>query len=231
SHSLYSCDTSDNYTTNSTYQSNLFTLLPSLYSNGSISGFYKNTVGIAPDKIYGLVLCRGDTNATICRNCLDVARQDVLQICSNKKDALLWYDLCFLSYSNQNFFSSTNDSNPRIMYNSQNVSDPEKFIPHVVDLMDMIAHFAAYNSSRRFTTCETPVTVSNHKIYGLGQCTPDLSGDECYRCLLDVFKLIPAFVYSQGLRVIGVRCNFRYEVYLFYGESISSSSAPSPQSN
>ncbi|XP_039129810.1 cysteine-rich receptor-like protein kinase 10 isoform X4 [Dioscorea cayenensis subsp. rotundata] len=230
-----SCGTTGNYTTNSTYQSNLLTLLSSLYSNGSISGFYKNTVGTVPnDKIYGLVLCRGDINTTTCRNCLEVAMQDVLQICSNKKGALVWYDLCLLGYSNQNFLSSTNDSNPLIMYNAQNLSDPEKFNRLEVDLivMDMIARSAA-NSSRRFATWETPVTVSYHKIYGLGQCTPDLSGDQCYLCLKGVFKVIPDFVYSRGLRVIGVRCNFRFELYQFYQyeEPLLPLSAPSPRSN
>ncbi|KAH7676820.1 Non-specific serine/threonine protein kinase protein [Dioscorea alata] len=95
--------------------------------------------------------------------------------------------------------------------------------------MDMIGRSAAYDSARRYATWETPVNVSNHKIYSLGQCTPDLSGDQCYLCLQGVFKVIPVFVYKQGLRVIGVRCNFMFELYPFYGDSILSLSAPSPR--
>ncbi|KAH7662212.1 Non-specific serine/threonine protein kinase protein [Dioscorea alata] len=227
-----SCDTSGNYTTNSTFQSNLFTLLPSLSSNGSASGFYTNTVGTVPDKIYGLVLCRGDTNATACHNCLDVARQDVIQICSNNKGGLVWYDPCYLRYSNQNFLSSTDNSNAPILYNTQNVSDPDKFNKLLVDLMNKIAQFASYNTSRRFATGEANFTVSNPKIYGLTQCTPDLSGDQCHRCLQAAFNAISGLPYSQGLRVLGVRCNFRYELYPFYeGKSMVLLSASSPQSN
>ncbi|KAM0952318.1 putative protein kinase RLK-Pelle-DLSV family [Dioscorea sansibarensis] len=227
-----SCETAGNYTTNSTYQANLLTLLPSLSSNGSVSGFYDNTVGTVPDKIYGLVLCRGDTNTTACRNCLDVARQDVIQICPNNKGAIVWYDPCFLRYSNQNFLSSTDNSNPPILLNTQNVSEPEKFNKLVVELMDMIARFASYNSSRRFATGEANFTVSNPKIYGLTQCTPDLSGDQCYRCLQGALNAISSFADKQGLRVLGVRCNFRYELYPFFeGKSMVFLSASSPQSN
>ncbi|KAM0951697.1 putative protein kinase RLK-Pelle-DLSV family [Dioscorea sansibarensis] len=230
-----SCETAGNYTTNSTYQSNLLTLLHSLYSNGSISGFYDNTMGTEPNKIYGMVLCRGDTNMTTCRNCLDAARQDVIQICPNNKGALVWYDPCFLRYSNQNFLSSTDNSNSPILLNTQKVSDePFKYTKLVIELMDTIAQFASYNSSRKFATWEVNFTVSDPKIYGLTQCTPDLSGDQCYKCLQRAFNAIPNWVDSRGLRVIGVRCNFRYELYPFYeGKStvlFPASSPPSPSS-
>ncbi|KAH7662210.1 Non-specific serine/threonine protein kinase protein [Dioscorea alata] len=210
-----SCET-DNYTTNNTYQSNLLTILPSLSSNGSKSGFSENTVGTVPNRIYGLVLCRGDVNATDCRNCLNVATQDVIQICSNKKGGLVWYDPCFLRYSNQDFLSSTDDYNPVILINTQSVAEPDKFNKLVVELMNMTAQFASYNTSRRFATGEANFTVSNPKIYGLTQCTPDLTGDQCYRCLQGAFNVISGYADKKGLRIIGVRCNFRYEVYSFF---------------
>ncbi|KAJ0983346.1 hypothetical protein J5N97_011601 [Dioscorea zingiberensis] len=227
-----SCENTSNYTTNSTYQSNLATLLSSLYSDGSVPGFYKNTVGSVPDKVYGLVLCRGDQNVTACRSCLDVARQDVIQLCPNNKGANVWYDPCFIRYSNQNFLSSTVNSNPAILVNTQSVAEPDKFNKLVVQLMDMIAQYASYNSSRRFGTGEANFSAANPTIYGLTQCTQDLTGDQCYRCLIDAFNVISSLADKRGLRVLGMRCNFRYDLYPFYeGKSMVLLPSSSPQSN
>ncbi|KAM0952316.1 putative protein kinase RLK-Pelle-DLSV family [Dioscorea sansibarensis] len=234
-----SCEDTGNYTTNSTYQSNLLRLIPSLFSNGSVSGFYNKTLGRVPDQVYGLVLCSGDTNTTTCRNCLDVARQDVLRLCPNNKGAVVWYDPCFLRYSNQNFLSSTVNSNPPVLMDEQSVNEPDKFNKLVRELMDMVARYASYNSSRKYATGEANFTVANPEIYGQAQCTLDLSGDQCYGCLLDSFHLIAGNQDKEGLRVLGVRCNFRYDVKSFYSgrsmvllpSSSSSSSSSPPQSN
>ncbi|KAM0952314.1 putative protein kinase RLK-Pelle-DLSV family [Dioscorea sansibarensis] len=227
-----SCEDTGNYATDSTYHSNLLTLLPSLSSNGSVSGSFANTVGRVPDQVYGLAQCSGDTNTTTCRSCLDVARQDILQLCPNSKGAVVWYDPCFLRYTNQNFLSSTVNSNPPVVPDDQNVNEPDKFNKLVLELMDMIAKYASYNSSRKYATGEANFTVANHKIYGQAQCTLDLSGNQCYRCLLDSFNMILGDQDKEGLRVLGVGCNFRYDVNSFYsGRSMvllpSSSASPS----
>ncbi|XP_039139908.1 cysteine-rich receptor-like protein kinase 10 [Dioscorea cayenensis subsp. rotundata] len=167
-----------------------------------------------------MVLCSGDINKTTCRSCLDGASEDILQLCPNSKAAFVWYDPCFLRYSNQNFVSSTVNSNPPpVMPDDHSVNGPGKFNKLVLELMDMIAKYASYNSSRKYATGEANSTVSNTKIYGQAQCTLDLSGDQCYGCLLDSFRIIPGNQDKQGLRVLGVRCNFRYDVNSFYSGS------------
>uniref|UniRef100_A0A7N0TRZ8 Cysteine-rich receptor-like protein kinase 29 n=1 Tax=Kalanchoe fedtschenkoi TaxID=63787 RepID=A0A7N0TRZ8_KALFE len=55
------------------------------------------------------------------------------------------------------------------------------------------------------------------RIYGLVQCTPDLSEVQCSNCLDRSFRDITnAFNGKQGGRVIGPSCNFRYEIDQFY---------------
>ncbi|KAJ0983255.1 hypothetical protein J5N97_011510 [Dioscorea zingiberensis] len=215
-----------------TYESNLSTLLSSLYSNGSVQGFSRNTVGSVPDQAYGVVLCRGDTNATACRSCLDDARQEVIKVCPNNRGAVVWYDLCLLRYSNQNFLSSIVNSNPPVLIDSQKVTEPVEFNKLVVQLMDVIARYASYNSSRRFGTGEANFTPAKRNLYGLTQCDQDLLGDQCYRCLTDSFNAIPSYADKEGLRVLGARCNFRYHLYSFYeGKSMVLLASPSPQAN
>ncbi|KAJ0983289.1 hypothetical protein J5N97_011544 [Dioscorea zingiberensis] len=228
------CGSTGNYTAKSTYESNLLALLPSLASNGSNQGFYKDTTGRVPDQVYALILCRGDTNTSACRNCLDLARQDALQLCPYNKGATIWYDNCLLRYSNSNFLNSTDNSNVIYMWNTQNVTDDlDKFNKLAGELVNRTSQYAAFNSSRRFGTGEANFTATDPNIYGLAQCTRDLSGDQCYKCLTGITSAMSRFLGKRGGRVLGDRCNFRYELYTFYeGKSLlqlpSSSSSPPP---
>ncbi|KAJ0983391.1 hypothetical protein J5N97_011646 [Dioscorea zingiberensis] len=117
-----------------------------------------------------------------------------------------------------------------------NETDPDKFNKFVGELINSTSQYAAINSSLRFGTGEANLTAPDTKLYGLAQCTPDFSGDQCYTCLSGMFSLMQNFAGKRGGRVLGSRCNFRYELYSFYeGKSLlqlpSSSSSPPPPSN
>ncbi|KAG2645884.1 hypothetical protein PVAP13_2KG463710 [Panicum virgatum] len=101
--------------------------------------------------------------------------------------------------------------------NEQNVSSPVgAFDAAVRGLLNAAGGYAA-NSSRRFATGEGAFDAANPTIYVLAQCTPDMSPADYRSCLGDVFGLIPQYLSGrQGGRVLGVRCNFRYEVYPFF---------------
>ncbi|RRT53920.1 hypothetical protein B296_00040277 [Ensete ventricosum] len=215
------CDQTGNYTANSTYKSNLDLLLSSLASNGSLSGFYNGTAGRSPDQVSGIVLCRGDVATAGCSSCLATAGQVLLQLCPNKGGATVWYDDCLLRYSNnQSFFSSTDNSPMAYLVNEKDIPEVSRFDKLMSELMSGIADRAAASngSSKKFATG----TMSNFTselptIYGLVQCTPDLSTNRCRQCLQKLFDVIPnLFEGKRGARAVGVRCNMRYEVYSFY---------------
>ncbi|URE24273.1 receptor-like protein kinase [Musa troglodytarum] len=215
------CDNTGNYTANSTYKSNLDLLLSSLASNGSLSGFYNGTAGRSSDQVSGIVLCRGDVARADCSSCLATAGQVLLQLCPNRRGATVWYDDCLVRYSNnQSFFSSTDNSPMAYLVNEKDIPEVSRFDKLVSELMNGIADRAAASngSSKKFATG----TMSNFTselptIYGLVQCTPDLSRSRCRQCLQKLFDVIPnLFEGKQGARAVGVRCNMRYEVYSFY---------------
>ncbi|KAJ0983291.1 hypothetical protein J5N97_011546 [Dioscorea zingiberensis] len=232
---LYQVCGSTKYTANSTYESNLLALLPSLIYKASDQGFYTDTVGIVPDLVYALSFCRGDTNTSVCRSCLDIARQDAHQLCAYNKAAFIGYDYCFLRYSNQDFLNSTDNSVVLLMQTTQNVTDPDMFNKLAAELVNRTSQYAAFNSFQRFGTGEADFTAAVPKLYGMAQCTRDLSGDKCYNCLSAMFPVMQNFSGKRGGRVLGSRCYFRYEDLKFYeGESmvhIPSSSSSPPQSN
>jgi Salt stress response/antifungal len=69
------CGGSSTFSENSTYQSNINLLSSSLEANSTSSGFAAGTVGSVPNRVSGLVLCRGDVNSSSCSSCLSFAFQ------------------------------------------------------------------------------------------------------------------------------------------------------------
>ncbi|CAL5412044.1 unnamed protein product [Camellia sinensis] len=106
-----SCTETSNYTSNSTYQTNLNTLLSSLSSNTDKYGFYSSSVGENSDRVNAIVLCRGDVQLETCRSCINNATSKLIQVCPNQKEAIGWYELCMLRYSN-NYINGTVTDNP-----------------------------------------------------------------------------------------------------------------------
>ncbi|XP_073363095.1 cysteine-rich receptor-like protein kinase 6 [Aegilops tauschii subsp. strangulata] len=85
-------------------------------------------------------------------------------------------------------------------------------------LINATADYAATNSSRRFGTGEEgfeTIDKAKPKIYGLVR--PDMSPADCRGCLTDIITYIPQyFTGRQGGRILGLRCNCRYEQYPFF---------------
>jgi hypothetical protein len=92
----------------------------------------------------------------------------VQQLCAYDKDAAVYYDACYLRFSNQNFIASTtNNGDPIILMNSQNVSSPVRaFDAAVAVLLNATGDYAAANSSRfgtgkRVSTQATPPSTGH----------------------------------------------------------------------
>lgn len=223
------CANTTTFTPNSTYQSNLNRLLSSFTSNATLdSGYYNATIGQNPaSTVYGSLLCRGDVTPDDCRNCVVTAVKEVAQrSCPVEKVAVIWYDQCTLRYSNQSFFGNL-DETTIMMYNTQNITDPEQFTTLLSSTMNELVDAAAGAPSgeKKFATKE--VRVSGFQtLYSLVQCTPDLSNSDCDQCLQGNVALLPNCCSGKrGGNVFNPSCNIRYEVYSFYRITAS---APSP---
>lgn len=69
------CGGTTTFSENSTYQANINLLFSSLAANSTSTGFADGTVGTVPNRVSGLVLCRGDVNNSSCSSCLSIASQ------------------------------------------------------------------------------------------------------------------------------------------------------------
>lgn len=96
-----------NYTTNSTYEANLNLVLSNISSNTQVeNGFYPNSMGQDPDKVYAIGLCRKDIKQADCLGCLKNASNVLPQNCPNRKEAIGWYDYCMIRFSDAPYLAS-----------------------------------------------------------------------------------------------------------------------------
>uniref|UniRef100_A0A0E0ECN7 Uncharacterized protein n=1 Tax=Oryza meridionalis TaxID=40149 RepID=A0A0E0ECN7_9ORYZ len=238
--------TSGNYTANSTYHANIQYLATSLpaYASSSPSLFASGSSGAPPDAIYALALCRGDTtNASSCATCVAAAIQAAQKHCALVKTVAIYDDPCIVRFSNLVFpVSPPYNKGMFVAWDDNNVSAAAAatFAATVARLANATAEHAAADSVRRFATGEEEsLAVAGEvypKIYSLAQCTPDMSADACRSCLEDILvRMVPTYLAGRkGGRVLGVRCNFRFETYpFFFGQPLlqlpgspASSSAP-----
>ncbi|KAJ6943153.1 hypothetical protein NC652_008825 [Populus alba x Populus x berolinensis] len=223
-----------NYTTNSNFQRNLNSVLSSLDSNTQIDyGFYNLSVGQpGPDQANVIALCRGDIGVDECQSCIRNSSGEILQACPNQKEAFGFADTCILRYSNKSIFGVVEDNPEYFIWNTANATDVNQFNQALQTLMRRLRSTAASgNSLRKFATGDE--TAGFNTIYGLVQCTPDLSEPQCDDCIAGAIRDIAKCCDGKrGARIRKPSCNLRYEVDRFYGVTPATPqlpASPSPQ--
>src|SRR5207247_308762 len=70
--------------------------------------FAKGSVGVVPDKAYGLALCRGDANASACGNCIATSFKKLPQLMHTAE--AYFGNECTICYSDLDFLDNFNSS-------------------------------------------------------------------------------------------------------------------------
>ncbi|XP_057459067.1 LOW QUALITY PROTEIN: cysteine-rich repeat secretory protein 38-like [Lotus japonicus] len=194
----------ENFTTQSPYESNLKTLINSLIYKTPSTGFGVASAGQpqAQQQVNGLALCRGDASASECKTCVSESATEIRNRCPYNKGAIIWYDNCLFKYSDTDFFGKIDTANRFYMWNLKNVSDPETFNYKTKGLLSELAGKASSNP-KLYATGEMELEKSV-KLYGLTQCTRDLSSGDCKKCLDDAINELPNCCDGkEGGRVVG----------------------------
>ncbi|KAI3680586.1 hypothetical protein L6452_35359 [Arctium lappa] len=206
------CSNSGNYAQTESYKQNLDDVLYSFTGTNNGFGFYNSTSGRAN----AAALCRGDIEPETCRRCVDDATRRLRQVCPNQIEAAGWYDACFLRYSNR----STNNGFGISAYgwNSNNVSDSDyrRWNQTVAVLLGRLRQEASGGDELRKYASGNITAPGLSTIYGMMQCTPDLTATECDDCLAGAVREIRRFDRRLGVRVYKPICVLRYENYTFF---------------
>ncbi|CAN6299943.1 unnamed protein product [Urochloa humidicola] len=233
------CGNAGNYTANSTYQSNLASLAATLSTTTNTSSpqlFANATAGGqgGPDAVYALALCRGDMadNLTGCGACVAGAFRYAQRVCPFDKAAAVYDDGCLVGFSDRRDLlavptnsSVTQDATTLFpFFNPGNLTgDPAVVGAGVRDLLNQTAQEAAAASGgsstpARFVTAVMDASRSiTQSLYSLAQCTPDLSAGDCLACLRWLVSMVNATTsVRNGGRILVLRCNVRFETFMFY---------------
>ncbi|XP_052182789.1 cysteine-rich receptor-like protein kinase 44 isoform X1 [Diospyros lotus] len=223
------CVPTGNYTANSTYQKNLDMLLSSLSPNIDKYGFYSSSIGQNSDRAYAMALCRGDVRPETCHSCVNESIRAVTQLCPNYKEAIGWFDNCTLRYSNESMNGKVVTRPDICMFNVNNATNKDRFNEKVENLLSSLRVKAAAGGSLRKFASGTALGPDFETIYGLVQCTPDLSEQQCNDCLARASTLDSRCCSGMvGGIVLFPSCNIRYEIYTFFEEIPVDAPPPNP---
>lgn len=118
------------------------------------------------------------------------------------------------------------------LYNRYNVTDVDQFNRALLTLARrLISTAASGNSLRKFAT-GTELIAGFRTLFGLVQCTPDLSKQQCDNCLAGAFREIAVCCGGgkQGAIILTPSCNIRFEVYPFFEVTPATLQSPTPPS-
>ncbi|XP_044965493.1 putative receptor-like protein kinase At4g00960 isoform X2 [Hordeum vulgare subsp. vulgare] len=231
------------YAANSTYQTNLGLLAAALPANASASpaGFATATVGVVPDLISALALCRGDTNASSFRACVAAGFPGAQRGCPNRKDVAIYQDDCVLRFSDQRFLDLVGVESPAGTYSwdEEKLTAPAAWFNAAAlallnATVDQAVAARGDPAKKHFATGEESFDATYYpKIYGLAQCAPEMTAAQCRSCLCGFVGAAPWFLFRNGRsggRALGVWCNLRYSVSPFYrgGAMVKLSAPPAP---
>ncbi|XP_056687560.1 cysteine-rich receptor-like protein kinase 15 isoform X2 [Spinacia oleracea] len=215
-HLFTSCPATEsaNYTANSPFEHNLKAILNSLPSKTSISGFYNGSIGSNSNKVYAQALCRGDVLPSDCKSCVQNASFEIFRQCQTI-EATIWFDSCQVRYSYYMFFNSMTYAG-KYKNEDDTVNNPAVSSAVLSRLMHKLSVEAAYNSPGKMFSVGN-AKVSEYMIYGLVQCTRDISPSDCSNCLIHAFgDLDGCCSLHQGGTILSFSCNMRFEAYRFY---------------
>ncbi|KAM7275511.1 hypothetical protein ACFE04_017377 [Oxalis oulophora] len=200
------------------YSKNLAKVFSSLKTEAPRSGgFSTASFGKKDKKSYGLALCRGDVSESECKTCVTNATVAIAQRCKYETSAIIWYDNCELKYSSHDFFGGIDTQYKLSMASVDYVKNinPYIFNNKTKLLLSKLAEKAVARK-KFYATGKRKLDKSNNTLYGLTQCTRDITSEDCKKCLDQIIgELMYCCNARQGGRVLSASCNFRYELYPF----------------
>ncbi|WZZ25435.1 hypothetical protein YC2023_008836 [Brassica napus] len=194
-------------------------MLSSLPSNVTANdGFYTTSTGQDSNRVYGLGMCFPGTEAQSCSDCITAASNGLVKNCTNQIDALDWRmygtTLCLVHYSNRSFYGSLDmeiirsDNYTRDV--QANMTDLElTWEALMIGLIDQAS--SLYYAAR---TQKLQSSISH--VYGVVQCSRDISLENCTRCLQqNVIEYRSCCRGREGGIFSRPSCFIRWEVYPF----------------
>lgn len=220
----HNCSSTKNFTSDPAYRFNLNALLSSLssYAAGT-PDFYNATAGdrSTSNAVYGLFMCRGDVPSQVCQDCVGNATNRLLSDskCPFSEEGVVWYDECLVRFSDRYFFTTVDERPKLVLQNASDVPNQESIRRVLATALNDTVVEAARSGpqgTKKFATRQANLSESQ-SVFSVAQCTPDLSEQDCKKCLNDAVQDLPeCCVGKQGGRVMYPSCFLKFAFYRFY---------------
>ncbi|KAG0503254.1 hypothetical protein HPP92_003326 [Vanilla planifolia] len=173
-----------NFTNNPVLQYNIYGAFSDLITKVPSNGFAITTIGNGTNTVYGLAQCRGDIidNSKGCVICVDHAIRKLMGDCTGSAATSILLDLCFVRYDTKNFLGIVDVPFVANFTSAGTAKDPEAFNQALWLLLDWVK-LSASSASDKYAIGKEKFVRGNMTIYGMAQCTQDLSGLTCKGCL------------------------------------------------
>ncbi|KAK7401407.1 hypothetical protein VNO78_12850 [Psophocarpus tetragonolobus] len=211
----YQCLNQSSVPLSITYQINLKDLFTYLSDSASTNSFgHINLDDDHQNMVYGLYLCRGDVNNTLCNSCVQNSTTLLNQHCPNSTSAIMWLPFCVVRYSNQKFFGKLTIK-PRVpMFDAtQNFSG--EFDSDARILMNGLIQKGS-EAPLMFGThvCNINGTQTRH---ALVQCSRDITREECRTCLRNMVEEVQNCCMEKKVwHVFSPSCVVMYQTQPFF---------------
>lgn len=186
---------SDNktYTYGDQFGRNLNKVLDDLVLNTPSTGVNVSSYGVSPNKVYGLLQCRGDASQKECSDCCQNVRNNVTILCATNVECRVWLLMCELYYRNDStsIASPSTEGGPLVI--NQFMKGQEIPFRNLVSNLSI----GASTSTKRFAAGPS-VDSSGHNIYALVQCYRVISISNCSNCLANATKQLQTYPYDYS---------------------------------
>lgn len=128
----------------------------------------------------------------------------------------MYYDKCMLRYSSRLIFGVMKPNPAVYLVNVNNETEVDQFNQVLGNLMSNLKDEASLGYSYRKYATDNATATNFQTLYGMVQCTPDLSQQDCKQCLDRVaISQIPSCCNGKimGGKVLTPSCNTRFETY------------------
>ncbi|KAJ4786954.1 Cysteine-rich receptor-like kinase [Rhynchospora pubera] len=207
------CSPTDKYTNGSTFEFNLVHLIDYLYRDATTNGGFSTlSSGNWPDEAYGLIMCYDEYTVEDCISCLrNTTSLEASEICPRSKTAVIYYDQCFLRYSDKNFFSQVNSHDHYCSYDTISPPIDDASMKFVINFISNLSAEASQKPRMAALKMMVKGTISASV-----QCTRDLTPQGCRKCLQraidnDDFSRCSGNMNAAGMRLLYGSCYIKYE--------------------
>ncbi|XP_027364910.1 cysteine-rich receptor-like protein kinase 10 [Abrus precatorius] len=202
------------------FQANVRTLLSYLISNATANKQFYNTTVTGrnhSDSVYGMFMCWDDLPPPLCGQCVANATQrlfsDSYLDCSSYKTGWIENDACMIRFSNRSFFSTVDMDSSSSWCISFNVTNEMNLLSKTIN--ESADEAANSIGAKKYATKQARI-YGFHTLYLEAQCTPDLSPQDCRKCLNATLVNGQRQCNAGLARFFYPSCKLRYDVYPFY---------------